>query len=95
MAVADDGTPYGLATVQHVLSRARGGTNAAENLSLYCHACNSADNIEVEQGAPQPVLPGNDAAAIARRMRTVKPQGMGLSLARWEDDGGRVPPDPE
>lgn len=93
LAVASDGTPYGLATIQHVLSRARGGTNDPHNLSLYCHNCNGADNIEVELGVPQPVVPGNDPESAPKRVRTTKRMGMGPAYSRWEDDGGRVPPD--
>ncbi len=97
MAVAPDCTAYGIATIQHVLPRSRGGTNHADNLTLYCYNCNNDDNVHVEFGAAMEVLPGNDPALLIERQLEGRFRHRRTSrqrdLDRWEDDGGRVPPD--
>ncbi len=40
LAIADDGTPLGRATIEHIVPRAHGGTDAPENLALACDRCN-------------------------------------------------------
>lgn len=48
--LAPDGLAFGVATVQHLTPLSRGGTNHGDNLSLWCQACNAADNRRVQAG---------------------------------------------
>ena len=40
LAVAEDGTPLGRATIEHIVPRAHGGGDDLENLALACDRCN-------------------------------------------------------
>jgi len=82
--------------LDHVQPRSRGGSSAASNLVLACHACNVAkgDRTAAEFGHPeiaaQARLPLQDVAAVnATRRALVKALGhLGLPIGTWS--GGRT-----
>ncbi len=45
LVVAMDGTPISRATIEHILPRGHGGTDALENLGLACASCNSEKGV--------------------------------------------------
>jgi hypothetical protein len=70
IVVAPDGAAYAIATVQHILSRALGGTNAIRNLTLYCYNCNLTDNMEVRRNLTLPVQCGADPLAMLANLES-------------------------
>lgn len=45
LVVGLDGAPVSRATIEHILPRAHGGTDALENLGLACARCNSEKGV--------------------------------------------------
>jgi hypothetical protein len=45
LVIGIDGEPRSLATIEHILPRAHGGTDALENLGLACARCNSEKGV--------------------------------------------------
>lgn len=45
LVVGIDGEPRSMATIEHILPRAHGGTDALENLGLACARCNSEKGV--------------------------------------------------
>jgi len=51
LVVSIDGAPLSRATIEHILPRAHGGTDALENLGLACARCNSEKGVRHDSRA--------------------------------------------
>ena len=49
LTVAEDGAPISRATIEHILPRSHGGTDAPENLALACARCNHQKGARLDQ----------------------------------------------
>lgn len=49
LVLDEDGTPISAATVEHIVPRNKGGTDAAENLAIACARCNHGKGIRIDQ----------------------------------------------
>lgn len=45
LVIGLDGEPWGHATIEHILPRSHGGTDAPENLALACARCNHQKGV--------------------------------------------------
>lgn len=44
-----DGSPLSQATVEHIVPRTKGGTNAPDNLAIACARCNQGKGVRIDQ----------------------------------------------
>jgi 5-methylcytosine-specific restriction endonuclease McrA len=79
LEVALDGTPISRATIEHILPRHHGGTDALENLALACARCNNGKGSRHDH---KPLTDPKLAAMIERLQ--------GRRARRWRDE----PPPP-
>jgi len=80
-----DGEPLTAATVEHLVPRAHGGTNAVENLAIACARCNQGKGARLDwRRWDDPTLQRVTDTLLARRRE------------RWRDppDGLDLPPPP-
>jgi len=77
LQVAMDGTPLGKATVEHIVPKTHGGTNALNNVAMACARCNGAKGRKVD------VLRWGDPklTAMIERLQARRSK-------RWRDLGG-------
>ena len=93
-----DGKPHGGTTLEHIVPRTHGGTNAPENLAIACGRCNA------QKGRKLDVLPVHDHRLVsviqtlrerrANRLRPLADHGcprLGVVLQRFTDMGGDGP----
>jgi 5-methylcytosine-specific restriction endonuclease McrA len=74
LVVALDGETDGAATIEHIVPRHHGGTDALENLALACSRCNALKGKRLDhRRRDDPALAGVIATLQARRR------------ARWRD----------
>ncbi len=52
LAVSLAGDPISRATIEHILPRTAGGTDAVENLALACARCNGSKGIRIDHLGP-------------------------------------------
>lgn len=93
LAVDLDGNPLGHETVEHIIPRTHGGTDAIENLAIACSRCNQGKGARLdprrwEDETLQRVIAGLQA----RRAERMRPPLEGLALptlTRPEPSEGR------
>lgn len=74
LTVSEVGEPISRATIEHILPRAHGGTDAPENLALACARCNHQKDVRLDKRRlDDPKL--QDVMARLRERR----------LVRWRD----------
>lgn len=70
VVIALDGEPIQRATVEHILPRTHGGTDALENVALACSRCNSLKGMRLDvRRADDPKLQEVIARLRERRLR--------------------------
>lgn len=74
LVIADDGTPLGNATIEHIWPRTRGGGNDLENIALACAGCNR------EKGERH-----DRKAATQSRLTEIVEELRRRRAARWRD----------
>lgn len=79
--VRGNGAP--VATVEHILPKTHGGTDALENLAVACRRCNSSKGVRVDgRRADDPVLQAVVATLRARRAERMREPPEGLALPK-------------
>ena len=69
LIVGADGAPLARATIEHIVPRSHGGTDALENLALACAACNHEKGVRHDRRrAGDPKL-GEIVERLQRRRR--------------------------
>jgi len=81
LAIDLDGNPLGQETVEHIIPRTHGGTDAIENLAIACSRCNQGKGARLdprrwEDETLQRVIAGLQA----RRAERMRPPLEGLAL---------------
>ena len=81
LAIALDGRPLGRETVEHIIPRTHGGTDAIENLAIACSRCNQGKGARLD---PRPWHDEGLQRVIttlqARRAERMRPPLPGLSM---------------
>ena len=67
--ITSDGEPLTEATVEHVLARNHGGTDAVENLAVACAGCNSEKGVRHDWKRPDDPRLQQVVARLAARRR--------------------------
>jgi hypothetical protein len=86
LAIDLEGNPLGQETVEHIIPRTHGGTDAIENLAIACSRCNQGKGARLdprrwEDETLQRVIAGLQA----RRAERMRPPLEGLSLPPLAD----------
>ena len=81
LAVDLQGNPMSHETVEHIIPRTHGGTDAVENLAIACSRCNQGKGIRHDARAwDDPGLQAVIATLQARRAQRMRPPPPGLEL---------------
>lgn len=93
LAVELDGRPVSHESVEHIVPKTHGGTDAVENLAVACSRCNQSKGARLDRRAwDDPDLQRVIATLQARRARRMRPPPPGLDLpARPRPESERAP----
>ena len=81
LAIDLDGNPLGRETVEHIIPRTHGGTDAIENLAIACSRCNQGKGVHLDPRRwDDETLQRVIATLQARRAERMRPPLEGLSL---------------
>lgn len=81
LAVDLSGSPQSHETVEHIIPRTHGGTDAIENLAIACSRCNQGKGARLDlRRWDDETLQGVIATLQARRARRMRPPLAGLDL---------------
>ncbi len=88
LAIDVRGRGPSVATVEHILPKTHGGTDALENLAVACRRCNSSKGVRVDgRRVDDPVLQAVIATLRARRAQRMRAPPPGLTLPRIGSPG--------
>jgi hypothetical protein len=81
LAVELDGRPVSHESVEHIVPKTHGGTDAVENLAVACSRCNQSKGARLDRRAwDDPDLQRVIATLQTRRARRMRPPPPGLEL---------------
>ena len=80
LLVADDGRSLGEATLEHIVPRTRGGTNAVVNLAVACARCNREKGIRHDHKRGQRLEHVVAILQARRRERWREPEEVGMTV---------------
>jgi hypothetical protein len=96
LAIDLDGNPLGQETVEHIIPRTHGGTDALENLAIACSRCNQGKGARLDPRRwDDETLQRVISSLQARRAERMRPPLDGLALpplARVDDGQTREDP---
>lgn len=96
LTLAPDGTPGPTATLEHIVPRTHGGTNALDNLAVACRGCNGAKGVRLDVRAfDDPTLQGVIEMLQTRRAARWRAAPDGWLLPPWRDEAGEGARDEE
>jgi hypothetical protein len=96
LAVDLDGNPLGRETIEHIIPRTHGGSDALENLAIACSRCNQGKGVHLDPRRwDDETLQRVIATLQARRAERMRPPLEGLALPPLPGSASSSSADPE
>lgn len=87
LTLSPDGTPGPSATLEHIVPRTHGGTNALDNLAVACRGCNGQKGVRLDVRAfDDPTLQAVIDTLRGRRATRWRAAPVDWGLPPWRED---------